>query len=327
MRCRGCHYGLLPSDTHCPACGQATQFGKMGGALVWDSTTVRVLKSRRRFFTTKRVRSLIFFVVGLIAMVGGGAIYLDARSHVPTARSVTVDELLQIDRPEALPGWIAYTPPRALDPGIEFARLRSFQTTSKFLLLQAGDHWLLTEVTGNFHGARLEGKLGPFDRLALQKVVTAYPNEAERLLPYQFQAELDIMGTLRQSFLYSSMVAFFGSLLAYIGLRDFCAKSSLSRGPALAASGLLALQGGQARPQNRSGTRWALGSVAWAGVFLLVAVLVIVSLAKPGAVSDPEVRKQLVQETMQKQGPWLLLGPLLLATVLGWLGWLPGTRR
>jgi len=51
------------------------------------------------------------------------------------------------------------------------------------------------------------------------------------------------------------------------------------------------------------------------------------ALATQGAGDDPQVRKQLTEEPARKLAPWFLQGSALLASVLGYLGRLPGTRR
>jgi hypothetical protein len=81
------------------------------------------------------------------------------------------------------------------------------------------------------------------------------------------------------------------------------------------------------RPRQCSWAVRAFCGVAWAVVFFIVAGVVVSLLATQGAGDDPEVRKQLAQEAGRKQGPLLVLGCIVLTTVLGCLGWLPGTRR
>ena len=40
-----------------------------------------------------------------------------------------------------------------------------------------------------------------------------------------------------------------------------------------------------------------------------------------------KLNQKLAQEAGRTLGPWLLLGSVGLAGILGFLGWLPGTRR
>jgi hypothetical protein len=80
-------------------------------------------------------------------------------------------------------------------------------------------------------------------------------------------------------------------------------------------------------PKRRSWLVRTFFGIVWAVVFFFVAALVCSLLATMGAGDDPEVRKHLAEEAGRQQGPWFLLGSIVLATLLGILGWLPGTRR
>jgi hypothetical protein len=231
--------GLLAGDTRCPACGVATPFGQAAGvslkgrsiidsgarAAIDSGARRRYVAKRRRLFIKKKIRSLLLFVAGGLVTAAGVAMYLDARSNQPVARDVTAADLLRIDRPESLPDWIAYNTTKAFDTGVEYAKVTSRQTTSKFLLLPVGDHWLLAEVAGQSQGTSFEGKLGPFDKIALEKVVTSYPNVAKRLLPYQFDATLDIAGTQRRSYFQAGAVGVVGLLVCFAGVCGFFARS------------------------------------------------------------------------------------------------------
>jgi hypothetical protein len=177
--------------------------------------------ARSRSSVQKRVRSVFWCVTGGLAMAVCVARYLEARSDNPSVHNVSAADLLQIDKPESLPGWISYSPPLSFDTGVEYAKITRRQLTSKFLLLPVGNHWLLTEVAGHFTGLRFEGKLGSFDNNALRQVVTADPVVAERLLPYQLDARIDIAGTQHQSFAYAGAAGIVGLLMCVIGVRGF----------------------------------------------------------------------------------------------------------
>jgi hypothetical protein len=306
--------------------------------------------ARHRFFVTKWVRSVFLSVAGALATAACVAMYLDTRADHTVARNVTAADLLRIDKPESLPDWISYNPPKAIDTGVAYVKMRSRKTVSKFLLLQVGDRWLVTEVPEHFKEVRVEGKLGPFDEVALKKVVTAYPNEAGRFLPFQLEAKLDIAGTQRRSYGYAGAVGVFGLLMFFTGVRGFFAKpppylGAVSEQPVRDTPRKPSYQFvGQALPEptyqpaepahqserpprQRSLVVRAFFGFVWAGVFFVVAATIASLLATMGAGDDPEVRKQLAQEAGQKHGPLLVLGSIVLATGLGWLGWLPGTRR
>jgi hypothetical protein len=77
-------------------------------------------------------------------------------------------------------------------------------------------------------------------------------------------------------------------------------------------------------PRRRGWLVRSLFGVVWGVVFFAGAVVIAFLWATTGAGDDAEVRRQLAEEA---EGPLLLLGSLVLATVLGMLGWLPGTDR
>jgi hypothetical protein len=234
----------LAADTRCPECGIATHFGQavavsVGARAIIDSGARAAIDSgaRRRYFAKRRrrlvkkmVRSVFLFVAGGLVTAAGVAMYLGAKSNHLSARTVTAADLLRIDKPESLPDWIEYNPTKAFDTGVEFAKVTSRQTTSKFLLLPVGDHWLLAEVAGHSQDTRVEGKLGPFDKIALQKVVTANPNVAKRLLPFQLDATLDIEGTQRWSHYQAGAIGIVGLVICFMGVRGFFAKRPPSLG-------------------------------------------------------------------------------------------------
>src|SRR5215831_1793336 len=88
--------------------------------------------SPSRSSVSKWVRSVFWSTAGCLATVAGVAMYLEARSDNPVARHVTAADLLQIDKPESLPDWIEYNPPKAFNPGVEYAKITSRSLTSKF---------------------------------------------------------------------------------------------------------------------------------------------------------------------------------------------------
>jgi hypothetical protein len=163
-------------------------------------------------------------VAGGLAAAAGVVLYLSVPSENPDVHPVTAAELLRIERPGSLPGWVCYNPARAFDTGVEYAKITSRQITSRFLLLPVGDRWLLTEVAGQFTGLRFEGKLGQPDPIALRRVTTAYPNLAGRLLPYQLDARLDSAGTRLGSFCNAGAAGLSGVLLFSAGARGFLAR-------------------------------------------------------------------------------------------------------
>lgn len=357
MNCRNCHTGLMASDTRCPVCGMATPLGRAAATSLEARAAVNPV-SRRQFIVKKWVQCVFASLLGVLLLGGGALVYLDTRSSHPVARNVTAAELARLDKPEELPDWVTFVPSRTIDTGVKYVKVQSRQEMSKFLLLQVENHWLFTKVDARFNGTRFEGRLCPLDRVALAKALAADHDKAKGVLPFMLDAEYDIAGTRRRSFFYAGALAAFGVLAFCTGVRrgftkpppflgaapqgpvaDVPPQRETSFSPAkvgLATEGLV----GPSRPrpapfdsppeQPPRGRRWFVRTffgMVWAVVFFIGGVVVASLWATAGAGDDPELRKQLAEEAGRQQGPLLLLGSLVLATVLGVLGWLPGTRR
>jgi hypothetical protein len=272
----------------------------------------------------------VVLLVGATLMVVGAVLLGQRQGELTRAREVTAADLAKADAPAALPGWISHAPDRWLETGVQYVKLRSRQTTSRFILVPVEDRWLLTKVDGNFNGVRLEGQLGEFDAVALPMVRSALPAEGGRLLPYQLDAEYDIAARRRQEYLQGGTVAGFGLLLVCCAVGGLRANRSPFRGARDGGrSGFAASEPGSAseHPSRRSWAVRAFFGVLWAVVLFLVAAVAAALLTTMGAGDDPGIRKRLAEESGRKLGPGLLLGSFALATVLTGLGRLPGTRR
>jgi hypothetical protein len=314
--------------------------------------------SRRQFIVRKWAQCVFATLIGIALLGGGAVIYLQTRSDHPIARSVTAAELARLNKSEELPDWITFVPARTIDTEVKYVKLQTRQQISKFLLLQVQDHWLFTKVDAHFNGTRFEGKLVPLDRVALAKFVESDREHATRVLPFMLDAEYDIARSRHRSFGFAAVLAGFGVLAfctavnrglakppPFLGtapqepVADVPPQRETSFSPArvgLATEGLI----GHFRPrpaafdsppeQPPKGRRWFVRTffgMVWAVVFFIGGVVIASLWATTGAGDDPEVRKQLAEQAGRQQGPLLLLGSLVLATVLGVLGWLPGTRR
>jgi hypothetical protein len=225
MKCPNCHTGLMATDTRCPACGTPTRYGpppisSLEARAAFDPV------ARREFAKVKVARSLIMLLVGLGMGVGAGYLYLNTRSLPASAKTVTADDLLSLDRPEALPEWIAYRPSKRLDTGVEYVKMNSRKTTSKFVLLAVHDRWLLTKVGAQHGGGRYEGKLVGFDTVALPKVKAALPDLGQRLLPYQLDAEVDLADNQRGNYVLAGGGAIFAVMLVFSGVGGLLGRRS-----------------------------------------------------------------------------------------------------
>jgi hypothetical protein len=342
----------MATDTRCPVCGTALLLGKGAAARVpLEARAAFDPSARREFFFRRWVVFPVMAVLGLAAIAGGVVMYLNTQEDHSVARNVTAADLLRVEKPGDLPDWISYSPTRVIDTDVVYVKTMSRQVTRKFFLLAAGDHWVLAEVNGQFKGSRFEGKLAPFNTEALPKVAAAHPDKAAHLLPYQLEAKLDIAGTQRAHYFQAGFLALFGLLLSFTGVRGVFVKpppfvGAAKEEPVLAAPREPAYRMIQQpvlqptyqaapqpicqperQPRRRGLVVRAFFGFLWAVVFFAGAAVLATWLAVHGAADDPEVCNQLAQEAGQKQGPLLLLGSLVLATVLGCLGWLPGTRK
>lgn len=340
MRCLNCHTGMMATDTRCPACGMASPLGQ-AAATSLEARAANDPEARRKFIFKNWAIAVVVFLGGLPVTAIGALMFFDARTNHPKARDVDAADLIRIDRPESMPDWISYNSDRCIDTGAQYVKLRSRQTTSKFLLLKVQDRWLLAKVDPRFNGWRVEGKLTGLDSVVLPKVREAYPHEASRVLPYMFDGEYDIAATQRQNSILGGAVAVFGMLMLGHGLGRFIAKPPAYLGDAtqgldshtqLAPAFHPSFQPeevGQLEhpPRPRHWIVRTIFTLVWAVVFFVVAALIASQLAILGAPDDQEIRKQLNEASGRRLGPWFLLASITLVPLLGYLGKLPGTRR
>src|SRR5688572_30237942 len=126
MRCLGCHTVLMDGDTKCPSCGKIQGSG-------WDAAQYDpVLRSS--LVTRKWTIGLIAPILGSLMMLGGGGYLYNARANPPVARTVTGEELAQVEKMEDMPGWIAVMPENTLHTSTMYVKMRSGQPVSKFIL-------------------------------------------------------------------------------------------------------------------------------------------------------------------------------------------------
>jgi hypothetical protein len=346
----------MATDTRCPVCGAATPFGQAAATSLQARAAVHPV-SRRQFIVKKWAQCVFATLFGIVLLGGGAMVYLQTRDDHPVARKVTAAELARLDKPQDLPDWITFVPSRTIDTEVKYVKVQTRQEISKFLLLQVEKHWLLAKVDARFNGTRFEGKICELDRAALAKVLASNQELAKGVLPFMLDAEYDIERTRHRSFGFAAVLAGFGVLAFCTAVNRFLAKpppflGTATQGPVadvppqretsfsparvgLATEGLIGYSQPRAAaasepehaPKRRSWLVRTFFGIVWAVVFFFLAAFISALIVNTGAGGDPEVRKQLAEEAGRQQGPWLLLGSIVLATVLGVLGWLPGTRR
>jgi hypothetical protein len=249
---------------------------------------------------------------------------------------MTADELLKIERPEDLKGYISYVPPKQITTGIDYVKMRSGAISSRFVLLQVRDRWLLAKVSPSAQGARIEGKLEDTDHLATGKLRTMAPNEFARLLPYQLDAEYSLAIVKRQNLIFGGGEAGIGLLLLIIGIGALAMPvpgTKAERRPLTTPGGVaLGAQtpiwvGPDPAPEGGGCLLPAIATMMWAAGFLVLVGIGVTAYVVATTGGDPNESKAAAEELGQSVGPWLLLGAIGLALLLGLLGKLPGTRR
>jgi hypothetical protein len=324
------------NDTRCPSCGMATPVGH-ATAVSLRARAAFDLDARRKYVRRNRLMGLLGLAGGALLAVCGAAMFFDARDKdkTPTARNVTAEDLLKIDRPEKMPDWISYRPERVLGTGLEYVKIRSRQVQSRFILCQVGQFWLLAKIDGHYTGARYEGHLTAPDTLALEKIRSAYPNEAGSILPYMLDAEYDIARTQHQSGMLGGALAVFGALMFFSGVGGLVVQpppylGPPSEGPFRAVqpkSDFAPDPAAPPTPRRRSRGVRVVFTLMWVVVCFFVAAIIISQVAVIGAPDDQAARDKLIQDASRSWGGWVFLGSIAVPAVLGYLGRLPGTRR
>lgn len=346
MRCLNCQTVLMDTDTRCPMCGMATPFGQAAASSLYVKAAIDP-NARRKFQLMKWIWAPIMILGGALVAAVGFVMFQETRTSRPAPRELSAADLLKIDSllpcdmasPAAETDWVSYLPTKTLDTGVKYVKVRSQQETSRYLLLQVQDRWLLAKVAPQFNGVRVEGKLSQLDTVALPKVEAANPHEAKRLLPYQLDGEYDIAATERQKAMMGGAIGVFGVLLFFSGLGYLFKQPPPFVGPqvTLPATGARPMvttasmpSAAEVLPAQGSG---ALGcllatifSVIWAVIFFVAGALICSKIAARG-IDDPEMQQKLREEAGEKFGLWVFFGSIALAILLGALGVLPGTRR
>ncbi len=132
--------------------------------------------------------------------VGGWFVYQDrywTAQKGPT--EVTLEQLAKLENPSQLPSpWVKVTFEKTVDTGVEMLEVRPGieKVDYKFLLVQAGDRWMVATVPEDFRGNTLSGQIYhstiPED---VQAFVEIYEKMKEvhggRLFPFEFRADID----------------------------------------------------------------------------------------------------------------------------------------
>lgn len=132
--------------------------------------------------------------------VGAWIVYQDrywTAQEGPT--EVTLEQLAKVENPSQLPShWVKVTFDNVVDTGVEMLEVSPGieKVDYKFLLVQAGDRWMVATVPEDFRGNTLSGQIYhstiPED---VEAFVEIYEKQKEvhggRLFPFEFRADID----------------------------------------------------------------------------------------------------------------------------------------
>lgn len=337
MRCLNCQTVLMAGDKRCPMCGMHTdpnEGSSLEARAEYDPAARRQLVMMRLGF------GFIGTPLGLILLILGGQGLYQTYAEPPKPRDLTAAELLKIEKPADMPGWIAYLPPKEAATGVGYRKLRSGTVTSEFILLQVGNRWMLAQVRPDAVGFRVVGKLVEPDHLAVGMLP---PNEGSRLLPVMIDAETPPNIAQRQDYITSGISVGAGALLIFLGGSFLMTKVPMPKGqqresagiPRSALGSVPLASAGQAptwigpelQPASSGGgcLKRILFSGLWGFALFLGAMAIAGIYAGVSTGGDPEKSKELAEQAGQLAGPWIMLGCLGVFFV-GLLGKLPGTR-
>jgi hypothetical protein len=85
--------------------------------------------------------------------------------------------------------------------------------------------------------------------------------------------------------------------------------------------------GADTAPRRRSAILLVILSIVYSVVLFIAAAVFVSMLSAFRGGDDAELGKRLAREAAEKFGLMMLFGSISLASLLAYLGWLPGTRR
>lgn len=145
----------------------------------------------------------IRLVIGIVIVLGavGFVLYHGrwVRSAFQGPVPVTLASLQEVKDPKSLSNpWISLSFNEAIDTGLVMESTNSGTTTvrSKYLLIQVGDRWLITDVPAGFTGNQVIGYLdkwwSPLSNKVIDQIRGRFPGRD--ILPYQLNAEYSYKG-------------------------------------------------------------------------------------------------------------------------------------
>lgn len=177
-----------------------------------------------RHSSQERKRAKIQLVIGIIGTLGiiGFLVYQMRwiRTAISGPVTMSMEELSKVEDPEKLDNpWVTLTFDDVKDTGLGYEKKGGSDSgpKSKFYLVAVSDRWLIAELphdhSGNTATGHLEEWTNPLPKEAVGKIKSNFPQYADKILPYQFDAEY---GYRSQCYSMLGVMGFF--LLVTLGL-------------------------------------------------------------------------------------------------------------
>lgn len=249
MRCRNCHTVLMRTDRVCPSCFTVTPNMGMpapnadivpGRTGILGEATADVWSRLARVPALKWTIGLfLFLVAGGVMLLGLNCYFSYQAEEGRGPREVTAAELIDLPNhgPMSDP-WLSYSFPQACETTVRLEKksVGNQYAYSRFILVQVQDRWLAAQVSPDFRGNKLVGRvqrLGTWDGASYEKNLDAKiindirvgnPDKFDGLLPYQVNAVLPYQSKIRGGYMMALGIALGGLIIGGLGLTILQAK-------------------------------------------------------------------------------------------------------
>jgi hypothetical protein len=146
-------------------------------------------------------------------------------------QTITEEALHTMESPSRLANnWVTYTPPRVRETGViqETTRRGTVVKTTRFVLLEVKDRYLLTELPEKASATRVSGNLtvwkGGLVYNRLEDIKSRLGPDANRLLPFHLDADYGNVGEMWAMF---GILAFFGLMGAWLAVAGYLTLSRI----------------------------------------------------------------------------------------------------
>jgi hypothetical protein len=185
----------------------------------------------------------LFAVAGTVILLALGCFFTYQADGERGPREVTATELLNATSLDSLHDpWISYTFPDSCETAMRLEKrsLTKGRPYSRFILVQVQEHWLAAQITPQFSGNKLVGKveqLGSWDGTTYEKnlsgqiinqIMASNPDKANLVLPYQVNAVLPYQSRTRSGYMLAVVIALLGLGIGSLGLTIVKARPRLA---------------------------------------------------------------------------------------------------